>query len=166
MPRLPTLVYQHAVHARAKPHPNRLPFVGVLTRVGLPSDKSPAGSRGHRVVLAQAAVEEALSTLIGMGVAFKKEWDGHDMRQKCGVITEAEIVGDEVRVYGHLYDHDFPEVALAIRSMDMGMSYEMISCTVQDLRAEPWVITTLTFCGAAILLRKKAAYESSSIKIF
>ena len=137
----------------------------MLTRVGLPSDKSPAGARGHRVVVSREAVEEALPTLIGMGVAFANGWAGHDTRQKCGVINEAEIVGDQLCVCGHLYDHDFPEVAQAIRSMDMGMSYELLDMYVHNLKAEPWVITRLTFCGAAILLRKKAAYESSSIRL-
>ena len=32
-------------------HPNRMPFSGVLTRVGVPSDMAPHGSNGKRVLL-------------------------------------------------------------------------------------------------------------------
>jgi hypothetical protein len=40
-------------------HPNRLPFRGVLTLVGVASQRSPAGARGHRVMLTRTATDEA-----------------------------------------------------------------------------------------------------------
>jgi hypothetical protein len=70
-------------------HPNRLPFEGVLTLVDVASDKAPSGARGHRVVLSRAAAEAALPRLLGMAVDYKAGWDGHDARQKCGIITSA-----------------------------------------------------------------------------
>src|ERR1700712_614564 len=77
-------------------HPNRLPFEGVLTLVDVASDKAPSGSRGHRVVLTRAAAEAALPSLLGMGVGYKTGWDGHDARQKCGIITAAELDGRQL----------------------------------------------------------------------
>ncbi len=74
-------------------HPNRLPFEGVLTLVDVASDKAPSGARGHRVVLSRAAAEAALPSLLGMAVDYKAGWDGHDARQKCGIITAAEVDG-------------------------------------------------------------------------
>src|SRR3984957_17311521 len=74
-------------------HPNRLPFEGVLTLVDVPSDKAPSGSRGHRVVLTREAAEAALPSLLGMAVGYKAGWDGHDARQKCGIIPSAEVGG-------------------------------------------------------------------------
>ena len=47
-----------------KNHPNRMPFRGVLTILDTPSDRPPAGARGHRVVLTRAAAEAALPSLI------------------------------------------------------------------------------------------------------
>jgi len=44
-------------------HPNRVPFEGVLAMVNAPSDKAPAGARGHRVVLTREAAETALPSL-------------------------------------------------------------------------------------------------------
>src|SRR4051812_31733145 len=75
-----------------KTHPNRLPFRGVLTILDAPSDRPPAGARGHRVVLTRAAAEAALPSLIGMAVDFTTGFDGHDARRKVGIITSADIV--------------------------------------------------------------------------
>ena len=147
------------------PHPNRLAFRGILTRVDAPSDRPLGGSRAHRVILTAAAAEAALPSLIGMGVGFKDGWVGHDTRQKCGVITHAELIDDLLHVDGYLFDQDFEEVAPAIRSMDMGMSYEMFDVGIDDMRAEVWSINRLTFTGAAILLRLKAAYHCSRITV-
>src|ERR1700728_2375729 len=74
-------------------HPNRLPFEGCLTLLDVASDKAPSGARGHRVVLTKEAADAALPSLLGMAVDYKAGWDGHDARQKCGIITSAEVVG-------------------------------------------------------------------------
>jgi hypothetical protein len=91
-------------------HPNRLPFEGVLTLVDVPSDKAPSGARGHRVILTRAAAEAALPSLLGMAVDYKAGWDGHDARQKCGIITAAELDGNRLTVAGFLFGKDFPEI--------------------------------------------------------
>src|SRR4051812_44245845 len=74
-----------------KNHPNGIPFRGVLTILDAPSDRPPAGARGHRVVLTRAAAEAALPSLIGMAVDFTAGFDGHDARRKVGIITSADI---------------------------------------------------------------------------
>ena len=72
-------------------HPNRLPFCGVLTLVGVASQRSPSGARGHRVMLARSAAEAALPSLLGMALDYAPSLDAHDARRKIGIITEAEI---------------------------------------------------------------------------
>ena len=146
-------------------HPNRLPFEGVLTLIDTPSDKAPSGSRGHRVILTHAAAEAALPSLLGMAVDFKAGWDGHDARQKCGIITAAEIDGNRLTVAGYLYARDFPEMEQKIHSASMGMSYELADAHVADMHASIWTLTRATFTGAAILLREKAAYRSTSFRL-
>ncbi len=147
-------------------HPNRLPFEGVLTLIDTPSDKAPSGSRGHRVILTRAAAEAALPSLLGMAVDFKAGWDGHDARQKCGIITAAEIEGNRLTVAGYLYARDFPEMEQKIHSSaSMGMSYELADAHVADMHASIWTLTRATFTGAAILLRDKAAYRSTSFRL-
>src|SRR5271167_3236096 len=88
-------------------HPNRLPFEGVLTLVDVASDRAPSGARGHKVVLTREAAEAALPSLLGMAVDYKAGWDGHDARQKCGIITSAELEGSRLQVAGFLFSRDF-----------------------------------------------------------
>ncbi len=47
----------------------------------------------------------------------------------------------------------------------MGMSYELADAHVADMRAQIWTLTRATFTGAAILLREKAAYRSTSFRL-
>ena len=154
-------------------HPNRVPFEGVLTYVDVPSDRAPSGARGRRVVLTRAAADAALPSLLGMAVDFCPGWDGHDARRKCGIITDAEIVSlrngaGEIRVAGYLFARDFPEVERQLRAIpaeQMGMSYELADAHVEDMRAAVWRLTKVTFTGAAILLRDKAAYGRTSFRL-
>jgi hypothetical protein len=149
-------------------HPNRVPFEGVLTMVNTASDKAPAGARGHRVMLTHAAAEKALPSLLGMAVDYRPGWDGHDARHKIGLLTEANLIGQQLVVKGYLYARDFPEVAGAIEAQvpeSLGMSYELADARVEDMRAEVWKLTRVTFTGAAILLRDKAAYRATSFRM-
>ena len=121
-------------------HPNRLPFEGCLTLVDVASDKAPSGARGHRVVLTRDAAEAALPSLLGMAVDYKAGWDGHDARQKCGIITGASLDERKLMVEGYLFARDFPEIE-GTAGMDgaghvnrlMGMSYELADAHVADM---------------------------------
>jgi len=149
-------------------HPNRVPFEGVLTVVNTASDRAPAGARGHRVMLTGEAAEKALPSLLGMAVDYRPCWDGHDARRKIGLLTEANVTGERLVVRGYLYARDFPDVARAIEAHApeaMGMSYELADARVEDMRAEIWKLTRVTFTGAAILLREKAAYRGTSFRL-
>jgi hypothetical protein len=157
-------------------HPNRLPFEGVLTLVDVASDRAPSGARGHRVILTRAAAQAALPSLLGMAVDYKAGWDGHDARQKSGIITTAELDGRSLRVAGFIFAKDFPEIEQQMRTPRanasgasacgaMGMSYELADAHVADMRAPVWTLTRATFTGAAILLRDKAAYQDTSFRV-
>jgi hypothetical protein len=165
-------------------HPNRLPFEGCLTLVDVPSDKAPSGARGHRVVLTREAAESALPSLLGMAVDYKAGWDGHDARQKCGIITSAHLEpkeeGQRLLVRGFLFARDYPEFSkfsklgglgshadglAAGADGAMGMSYELADAHVADMRMPVWRLTRATFTGAAILLREKAAYLATTFRV-
>jgi hypothetical protein len=152
-------------------HPNRLPFEGCLTLLDVASDRAPSGARGHRVVLTREAAETALPSLLGMAVDYKAGWDGHDARQKCGIITAAHIEGKKLLVSGFLFARDYPEFGRefggvsAAAGDSMGMSYELADAHVADMRAVVWTLTRATFTGAAILLKDKAAYRGTSFRV-
>jgi hypothetical protein len=152
-------------------HPNRLPFEGCLTLVDVASDKAPSGAKGHRVLLTKNAAEAALPSLLGMAVDYKAGWDGHDARQKCGIITAAHVEGHRLLVSGFLFARDFPEMEARMGGLaatatgEMGMSYELADAHVADMRASVWTLTRATFTGAAILLRDKAAYRGTSFRL-
>jgi len=161
-------------------HPNREPFVGVLTLIDVPSDRPPAGARGHRVILTRAAADAALPSLLGMGLDYSPSFDRHDAQRKVGIITRAEIVGRALELGGHLFAKDFPEILHKIarvpRELEarwrrsghgrgLGMSYEIADASVADLRANIWTLTHVTFTGAAILRRDKAAYQDTWIEL-
>ena len=169
-------------------HPNRASFRGVLTIVDVASDKSPSGARGHRVLLTRGAAEAAIPSLMGMGLDYSPALDRHDARRKIGVITRAEIVERVIEVGGFLYARDFPEIVKEIgrpQRMDaslsagmesagrniragrsgLGMSYEITDALVEDITASVWVLNRVTFTGAAVLRRDKAAYRSTWIEL-
>ena len=164
---------------RVQGHPNRAEFRGVLTVVDVPSDKSPSGARGHRVLLTRRAAEAAIPSLLGMALDYSPTLDRHDARRKIGVITRAEIVGRTIEVGGFLYARDFPEIVAEIgkpgrgaraslsrtERAGLGMSYEIADALVEDIKANVWILNRVTFTGAAILKRDKAAYRSTWIEL-
>ena len=99
-----------------------------------------------------------------MAVDYKDGWDGHDARQKIGVITLAHLKATAIDVRGFLYVRDFPEIREALQTKDLGMSYELADAHVADMQALIWTLTKATFTGAAILLRDKAAYRDTFCK--
>jgi len=163
-------------------HPNRLPFRGVLTLVGVASHRAPGGSKGHRVMLTRRATDTALPSLLGMALDYAPSLDSHDVRRKIGIITEANILPlhagskanatGRLAVSGYLFAHDFPDVVDEIRAQasaaagsTLGMSYEMTHVEVPNQNVAIWTATAFTFTGAAVLRRDKAAYPQTWIAL-
>jgi hypothetical protein len=152
-------------------HPNREAFRGVLTLVDVASERAPAGSRGHRVVLMRRAAEAGLASLLGMALDYSPTLDRHDVRRKVGIITRADIAGREVELGGYLFAKDCPEIVREIEKngrepgRSLGMSYEIADARVADIRAKVWTLTRVTFTGAAILRRDRAAYPETWIEL-
>jgi hypothetical protein len=231
-----------------KGHPNRVAFRGVLTLVDIPSQRAPLGSKGKRVLLTRKAAEKAIPSLLGMAVDYAPSLDQHDQQRKVGVITSADIGGQNLEVGGYLYGKDFPEIVQEIgragkqsgedgrtrsgmglqasdgtkslqrrnegatlraslatavkevrRMIDtarnrpkptkaslvmrseitgsrdpgaasstggaLGMSFEVTNVKVLDRDARIWRLIDVTFTGAAILRKDKAAYPETWIQL-
>jgi len=146
-------------------HPNKMPFSGVLTYVDRPSDAPPEGSGGRLVTITREAAEGSLHTLMGMAVNYTPNFDGHAPQSKIGIITSADVVGNEVKISGFIYASDFPAVAAAIKANKdrLGFSYDCRDIFCDDPDANPVRITECVFTGAAILFKAKAAYKQTSL---
>jgi hypothetical protein len=146
-------------------HPNKMPFSGVLTKLDEPSDAPPGGAGGKRIIVTSEAAQQAVNSLLGMAVDFTPSFDGHDTKAKIGIITSAEVVGNEIRISGFVYAADFPETAEMIKALKdvLGFSFEAQRLYVEDIDADVLRITELTFTGAAILRKDKAAYQTTSL---
>ncbi len=148
-----------------KNHPNKLPFSGILTRLDEPSDNALHGSQGKKVVLTTSAAEKALSSLMGMSIDFTEDLEGHNPRNKIGLITGATIQGNAVHIEGFFYQADFPlEVKNIQANKDhLGFSYEIQDIHVRSMNDNPLIIESCMFTGAAVLYKDCAAYESTSL---
>lgn len=147
-----------------KDHPNQMPFKGVLTRLDQPSDNPLNGSNGKRVILPTSVAKDALSSLIGMAVDFTPDLDGHDVKNKIGLITEANVVGDEITIAGFFYSADFPSEVKRIQAekAQLGFSFEA-QAQVRSMNDDPLVIKSCVFTGAAVLYKDLAAYTTTSL---
>lgn len=144
-------------------HPNRMPFSGVLTFVDTPSDLPVGGADGKRVILPRAVASDILPSLLGMAIDFTPNLDGHDVTRKIGLITSADVVGDEIQIGGFFYASDFPQVCARIKNEKeaLGFSYE-IKAQTQEI-GDLLQIVSGVFTGAAVLRKDKAAYQSTSL---
>jgi hypothetical protein len=147
------------------PHPNKMPFTGIMTKIDEPSDAAPDGANGKRVMITKEAAENALDSLFGMAVDFTPDWDGHDPQKKIGVITSAEVVDNAIHIGGFIWSADFEQEAAFIKAnkKKLGFSFEARDLMTTDIDADPVPICECVFTGAAILFKDKAAYTTTSI---
>jgi hypothetical protein len=57
------------------------------------------------------------------------------------------------------------EASLSAGPAGLGLSYEVTAVQIADTRARVWMLTKVTFTGAAILRRDKAAYRDTWIEL-
>ena len=55
--------------------------------------------------------------------------------------------------------------AAGTAAMGLGMSYEVTDVALESRRARVWTLTKVTFTGAAILRKNKAAYQETWIEL-
>jgi hypothetical protein len=148
-----------------KAHPNKLPFNGILLLLDEPSDQPPHGAEGHSILVPKEAAEKALKSLIGMGINYKPDLEGHDPKKKIGVISEAWIEGNAVHVKGIIWPKDFPEAVAKLRANrgDLGMSMELGNVYVKDQDDEVWTLEQFHFTGATVLKKESAAYQHTKL---
>jgi len=70
-------------------------------------------------------------------------------------LTQAEDSGPTIRA----------ETCVAAGPAGLGLSYEVTGVEIADTRARVWTLAKVTFTGAAILRRDKAAYRDTWIEL-
>lgn len=144
-------------------HPNRMDFQGTLVILDEPSDKPPHGSQGHRILVPKQVAQENLKSLVGQGLNYSPDLDEHAPRRKVGVITDAWIDGNKVKVKGYVWKKDFPEAERDLKQGKLGMSMELANVYVRDEHADVWYLEDFVFTGATVLHRDAAAYTKTQL---
>ena len=158
-------------------HRNFVPFEGIAAFIDKPSER-PAHlvnfdteqiEEGAPISFTRAAVEAALPTLLGMGLCFQEgSYQNHPPRSKCGVITEAWIEGDQLRIRGGIYALDFPDV-----SAELQKNYRHLALCplMRDLEIDPktlpelFSVLKMTFTGVALMRVGTTGFDGTTIRI-
>ena len=170
-------------------HCNLFPFEGIATYIDRVSDRpvhvdnyeAKTNFEGPKILFTRAAVENALPTLLGVGLCCQPEIPEHSVpRSNCGVITEAWIDGDQLKIRGFVYGLQFPEVVAEMEKNPLVLCPSMRG-TLFDHTKLPELISVLhtTFTSVSILragytgfdntnvwLEKRAAVEPKDIQAF
>jgi hypothetical protein len=145
-------------------HPNRAPFSGILLPLDKASDYAPKGTDGHKILVPKDVASKGLSSLLGMAVDFMPNFDGHDPKNKIGIITEAKIEDGAIAISGFFYEKNFPSEVAFIREQKSLLGFSMeADYTVYDTKKAVWTVEEITFTGAAVLYKADAAYTTTSL---
>jgi len=146
-------------------HPNVMPFTGTLLLLDEASDQAPHGSEGHPILVPLRVAKQRLNTLPGMAINYQSDLTGHNPSKKVGVITQAAIEGNKVKVKGLVWKKDFPEAARVFKQNKgrLGMSMELGDVYVRDKDERVWNLEDFHFTGATVLLKNHAAYAGTDL---
>ena len=143
---------------------NFLNFKATAGYIGKPTRATPTGGTGGYNVVLNGG--ENVSELIGSGVncsyganGFKK----HDKSFKIGVIDNAVLEGDQIKVGGHLWRSDFPDVCDTIECAKdaLGCSVEVYGLVETDEESKTQKLNDVHFTGMSIVYKSKAAFDGT-----
>jgi hypothetical protein len=159
-------------------HRNFVPFRGIAAYIDKPSEravhlsnfeKQTIEDTGAPILFTRAATENALSTLLGMGLCFQEgSYQNHAPRSKCGVITEAWIEGNQLLIRGGIYGLDFPDVILEMQSNERLLALcPMVRDTIVDADSLPKLVSLkhFTFTGVALMRVGCTAFDNTKIRL-
>jgi len=121
----------------------RLVNAGVIHAAVSPSDLGN-WREGYRL---RAALRAATERILSLTIAMK--------RTPGRRLTQAEEFHPTIRA----------ETCVAAGPAGLGLSYEVTGVEIADTRAHVWTLSKVTFTGAAILRKDKAAYRDTWIEL-
>jgi hypothetical protein len=134
--------------AKARPGGERRisePFRARLVQAGvIHAAVSPYEAEGYRLTASlRAAAGQILSFTKAIG------------KKSTSRLEHAGEIGPTIRA----------ESSVAAGPAGLGLSYEVTAVEIEDKRAQVWTLSKVTFTGAAILRRDKAAYRDTWIEL-
>jgi len=138
--------------AKSRPGNDRKPIdsfrtrflqAGVIHAAVSPSE-SENWREGYRL---RASLRGAAKRILSLTTAMK--------RTPGRRLTQAEEFHPTIRA----------EACMAVGPAGLGLSYEVTAVEIADTRARVWTLSKVTFTGAAILRRDKAAYRDTWIEL-
>jgi hypothetical protein len=138
--------------AKSRPGGDRRPIDSVRARLVqagvIHAAVSPTGSGEWREGLRlRASLRAAAARILSLTSAMKRT-PGRDLKK-------AEDFGATIRA----------ETCVAAGPSGLGLSYEVTGVHIADPKARVWTLSRVTFTGAAILRRDKAAYRDTWIEL-
>jgi hypothetical protein len=106
--------------------------------------------------------------IVGREIAVSGFLYGRDFPEMVAEIGKAAIRHQPSAVRNSSTDRGaFGACSRQVRATQdgLGMSYEIADALVEDIKATVWVLNRVTFTGAAVLRRDKAAYRSTWIEL-
>lgn len=149
---------------------NEQPFSGVLLRIDEASETAPQVGPQYPLYVPMIVAEELMVAINASGALpldISPDLNQHFDGNITGVMTSAEILGQDFIVHGHLFDHNKPETIQEIRAnqQELGMSINgSISYKTAEIdNQQVAVAQSLTAKGAAILKSEKATWQKTRV---
>lgn len=158
---------------KTESHSNKMKFTATVMYLDQYSDGVPDGSVWEKILLEKSECEKSLETMNLMGINCvwdewgKANWqfDGHDPRNKIGVVENTYIEGNELKIDGIIYKRDFSDISQFIRNTmeSMGFSIEA-SFNDWEETEDGLIIRDVEFTGVSMLFKNCAAYSDTYIE--
>lgn len=158
---------------KTESHSNKMKFTATVMYLDQYSDAVPGGTAGERIMLEKSECEKSLESMNLMGInCVWNEWgtpdwqfDGHDPRNKIGVVENTYIEGNELKVDGIIYKQDFSDITQFIKNAmeSIGFSIEATFNNWEETE-EGVIIRDVEFTGVSMLFKNCAAYSETYIE--
>lgn len=149
---------------------NKSPFQGVLFPIGQVSESAPAkGSDTPLYVPIEVAREvvDFINASDGLPLDASPDLSGHNDKGVVGIMNKAEIVDNNLIVYGHLFPFNNPEMVSLIKSEknNLGMSINAIAQGIKTVidGVNVFSIKNLKPLGANILKAVRATWKNTAV---
>jgi hypothetical protein len=164
-------------------HRNAVPWAGVCGFADTPLDgkvhwtnsdtkqivESP--SDAPKLIFRRDAVQRALPSFLGMALTAQEgSLENHAFRSAVGIITSADIEGNEIRVSGHIFGESYPDMLEGIKTMrtKLGMCMRYTDIVFEwptEEKPKFAFIKDFSLIGIAIMHKNNCGFTGTSVRL-